>query len=80
MVCCRNDRFYAKPLIAWDPDDPEHNLPRGDSENAEWPNMCTIWEATYSTSRNKRVIRKNYVCGASLISKGAVLTTAHNIQ
>ena len=102
MVCCRNDRFYNKPLSesgdendnkdpkpAFEPECGKRNDLRelrfsdGDLDRTltgEWPHMCTIWKATYATSRNHRVIRKEYVCGASLISNDTVLTTAHNIQ
>lgn len=98
MVCCRNDRFYNKPLSDFDNkrEKPEF-VPECGKRNdpgelrfsgvdldtvitGEWPHMCTIWKATYATSRNHRVIRKDYVCGASLISNDTVLTTAHNIE
>ena len=104
MVCCRNDRFYNKPLSGLEPqvdnqiEDPGpafkpecgkrndlrklrfSGVGQDTTVTGEWPHMCTIWKATYATSRNHRVIRKEYVCGASLISNDTVLTTAHNIQ
>ena len=102
MVCCRNDRFYNKPLSeSEDENDIDDSKPTFKPEcgkrndlrklrfsgvgsdttvTGEWPHMCTIWKATYATSRNHKVIRKEYVCGASLISNDTVLTTAHNIQ
>ena len=46
----------------------------------EWPHMCTIFKATSSERNNKKGIQLDYVCGASLISEGVVLTTAHNIK
>ena len=105
LVCCRNDRFYNKPLN--EKEDPEtegeedsttidntsstsdcgirnhlESLATGaDSEiQSTWPHMCTIWKTTTSRVRNRPVIHNKYVCGASLVSKDAVLTTAHNIE
>ena len=46
----------------------------------EWPHMCMVFKATDSIRNNKSVIQREYVCGASLISEGIVLTTAHNIK
>jgi hypothetical protein len=105
MVCCRNDRFYNKPLNEKEDvetegqDDPTtvvNTSPSSecgmrndlkslathlDSEiQSTWPHMCTIWKATTSTVRNRPVIHNQYVCGASLVSKDVVLTTAHNIE
>ena len=91
LVCCRNDRFYNKPLTnnkveilnktPFKPDCGRRNDLKGIGEASEdntqstWPHMCTIWKATSEGDK----IKKEYVCGASLISQDMVLTTEHNI-
>ena len=104
-MCCRNDRFYNKPLNEHEDEETEgqedpttdtntspssecgirndlKSLTTGsDSEiQSTWPHMCTIWKATTLRVRNRPVIHNKYVCGASLVSKNTVLTTAHNIE
>ena len=91
FVCCRNDRFYNKPLSNG-PVKPSNKTPfqpecgrRNDLKalnealeyqtQSTWPHMCTIWKATNIGDK----IKKEYVCGASLISQNIVLTTEHNI-
>jgi len=63
---------YAMTSKVWQPVDSEIQ--------STWPHMCTIWKTTTSRVRNRPVIHNKYVCGASLVSKDAVLTTAHNIE
>ena len=109
--CCRNTRFFNKPLASTKHDFEEdnfidtrteeeyvsqcgqHNLfelvdLRQDyydygglpqiSEEGEWPHMCTIWEKT--AGKNGGSDGRKYLCGASLVSNNAVLTTWHNIR
>ena len=70
------------PEISFKPECGRRNELKGLNEASEyqiqstWPHMCTIWNAT--STRDS--IKKEYVCGASLISPDMVLTTAHNIE
>ena len=53
------------------------------SDAGEWPHMCTIFRASKSIKKGGRTSctrTLTYVCGASLISQNAVLTTWHNIR
>ena len=53
------------------------------SDAGEWPHMCTIFRASKSIKKGDRTSctrTLTYVCGASLISQNAVLTTWHNIR
>lgn len=96
-MCCRNERFFNKPLIktkttnvdttqiqpiSFQPECGRRNNLKNLNDATEhdiqstWPHMCTIWNATITRDSYK----KEYICGASLISQNMVLTTAHNIK
>ena len=52
------------------------------ANSGEWPHMCTIFKTQSSKINGKSGCSRTleYVCGASLISKNAVLTSWHNIR